>query len=89
MKKLIFLILILFACTKGKEYCFKCNVLSITTTNGGGYATRTDRSIVTIDKCGITQKAIDEFESLESGTTNVKSGGYTIVTNTTCTCIRQ
>ena len=87
MKKLIFLLLILFACQK--EYCYTCNTKITTTTTGTGYASDTQSIYSSTNHCSITDSEARKIEKGMTSTATVKSGNITATTQSSCTCIRQ
>lgn len=89
MKKLIILIFVLFACQKDETFCFKCTTLITTTTSGTGYASDTDTTTSTVEKCDLTEKEADSIEKGLTSTATSKNGNITVTVKSTCTCIRK
>jgi len=80
MKKLLFLLLLifLFSCESNKDYCYECT--TIITTIGSPYATNPITSTVT--SCGITESEAAEIERKMTAT--VTSGSITVREVTNC-----
>jgi hypothetical protein len=74
MKKLLFLVLLLFSCEK-KDVCKSC--ITTVTQSGGGMASGKVLSTSSFKACG------DELK-VDGQVITATSGGYTVVSRTTC-----
>jgi len=86
MKKLMFVLLIIFAITCEKDSgCWNCMTTMITQCSG--YASET--TIVTTTECDMNNNEIEIYEKLLTRTTTATTGGITCTIKSTCNCRKQ
>lgn len=91
MKKLLFLLALVFLFSCQKESCYTCTVTYRTSTSGGAYASNSNAgtTIATVSKCNVTDKEIANFIKESSASASVSAGGITATTTSTCVCVKQ
>jgi len=91
MKKLLFLLAIVFLLSCQKESCYTCTLTYRTSTSGGGYASNSNAgtTTTTVNKCNVTDKEIASFIKESSVSATVNSGGISATTTSTCGCVKE
>ena len=86
MKKLLFLILIVFCFSCKKESCYQCKMTIVTTVPG--YPTAGSTTTVTTEQCGLTVEAIKAYEKAGTSTTTVTMSGIAATAKSTTVCTK-
>lgn len=86
MRKLLFICLILFACSKQDDiFCWECNIDKVFSIPG--YLDKTETIIIT--ECGLSERDIVLFEKIMSVDENIKTGLTTTTITNVCKCKKR
>jgi len=85
MKKLLFILLVIFASCEKDSSCWECTTTIITQCNG--YAS--DKMTITSTPCDLSENDIRAYEASSNTTVTTNSGGITCTARSTCKCRKK